>query len=445
MININMKKKTKKTTALIINRDDHNISRKQIDEDALKVLYRLKNKGYLAYLVGGCVRDMLLGLTPKDFDVVTDAHPNKIKKAFGNCFLIGRRFRLAHIIYGKNIIETSTFRSAPEEVKDKDKDELYQHHDNTFGTPEEDARRRDFTINAIYYSIHDFSLIDYVGGMKDMDKKIIRTIGKPAIRFQEDPVRMIRAIRFASKLSFDIEPKTYKAIVKYRKEILKSPPSRLYEDISKLFMCSASAPAFKYLYQTKLIKYLIPEIYDFLASSEKHRDLFFSYLKALDKERPNFEGQQHALNYGILFYPLFLSLQARVKEEHPEMQNYEIAKQVINTFASHFKMPKKVFYQIVNAYDMQKRFDVGNTNKNFVKEKFTIRPDFPLALAIYKVDLLVNPGMPDHSKMWESVLKKFPPPPEEKRRKRRPNFKSRKPRNNNTNNDSANKKRTYTK
>lgn len=424
-----MKKKRKKSTAVIIERDNHNISRKQIDEDALKVLYRLKNKGYLGYLVGGCVRDMLLGLTPKDFDVVTDAHPNKIKRIFGNCFLIGRRFRLAHIVYGKNIIETSTFRREPEPDEVEDNDELYQHHDNTFGTPEEDAIRRDFTINAIYYSIHDFSLIDYVDGMKDMNKRIIQTIGNPAIRFQEDPVRMIRAIRFASKLDFKIEPKTYKAIVKYAEEILKSPPSRLYEDISKLFLCSTSAPAFDYLYKTKLIKYIIPEIYEFLDESQKHRDLFFSYLEALDTKRPEFDGQEHALNYGILFYPLFLTMQAKIKESHPETQNYEIAKQVINTFASHFKMPKKIFYQIVNAYDMQKRFNIGNTNKNFVKEKFTIREDFPLAFAIYKVDLLVNPGMPDYTKMWEDVCKKHPPIPEERRRKS--NSRNRRPRNNN--------------
>ncbi len=428
-MNNNMKKKRIKTNAVIIERSDHNISRKQIDEDALKVLYRLKNKGYLGYLVGGCVRDMLLGLKPKDFDVVTDAHPNKIKRIFGNCFLIGRRFRLAHIVYGKNIIETSTFRREPDE--DEDNDELYQHHDNTFGTPEEDAIRRDFTVNAIYYSIHDFSLIDYVDGMKDMNKRIIRTIGNPSIRFQEDPVRMIRAIRFASKLNFKIEPKTYKAIVKYAEEILKSPTSRLYEDISKLFLCSTSAPAFNYLYKTKLMKYIIPEIYEFLDESQKNRDLFFSYLEALDKKRPRFDGQEHALNYGILFYPLFLSMQSKIKESHPETQNYEIAKQVINTFAAHFKMPKKVFYQIVNAYDMQKRFNIGNTNKNFVKEKFTIRQDFPLAFAIYKVDLLVNPGMPDYTQMWEDVFKNHPPPPEEKRRRKKPNFKNRRPENNN--------------
>jgi poly(A) polymerase len=436
------KKKNTKLKAVIIERSDHNITRKNIDEDALKVLYRLKNKGYLGYLVGGCVRDMMLGLTPKDFDVVTDAHPNKIKRIFGNCFLIGRRFRLAHIVYGKNIIETSTFRKEPEE-SDATTDELYQHHDNTFGTAEEDAKRRDFTVNAIYYSIHDFSLIDYVGGMKDMEKKVIRTIGVPAIRFQEDPVRMIRAIRFASKLNFKIEPKTYKAILKYRKEILKSPPSRLYEDISKLFMTSSSEPAFQLLYDTQLLKYLIPEIYDFLAESVKHRDLFFSYLKALDEKRPKFDGQEHALNYGVLFYPLFLNLQSKIQESAPGTPNYEIAKQVINTFAAHFKMPKKIFYQIVNAYDMQKRFNVANTNKNFVKEKFTVREDFPLAFAIYKVDLIVNPGVPDYTKLWEDVVKKHPSQQYEKKK----NYRNRRPRNNNknfsrprrTNNNSKNK------
>lgn len=192
------------SSIIVKRRDEHGISRRNIDPDALRVLYRLSDCGFLSYLVGGGVRDLLLGRKPKDFDVSTSAHPNQIKRLFRNCFLIGRRFRLAHVKFGQKVIETSTFRK--QTVTEGDPNDpaadLHIHRDNTYGTPEEDARRRDFTVNGLFYDIKTFAVIDHVGGLADLDRKIIRCIGDPNIRFREDPVRMIRAVRFAARLGF---------------------------------------------------------------------------------------------------------------------------------------------------------------------------------------------------------------------------------------------------
>ncbi len=192
----------------ILSRAEHNVSRKNIDEDALKVLYRLKNHGYVAYLVGGGVRDLLLERRPKDFDIGTSAHPQQVKKLFRNCFIVGRRFRLCHVRFGRKVVEVSTFRKqAPAEEGDS-----LIRRDNTFGSPEEDAFRRDFTVNAIFYDIATFSVIDWVGGIRDLEKRVIRTIGDPAVRLREDPVRMLRAVALAARLDFTIDPESVEAI-----------------------------------------------------------------------------------------------------------------------------------------------------------------------------------------------------------------------------------------
>src|SRR6266516_6442178 len=192
--------------AVVIDRNDHSISRRRIPENVLKVLYRLHRSGYRAYLCGGSVRDLLTNRTPKDFDVATDAHPAEIRRLFRNSRIIGRRFRLVHIIFQDMIVEVSTFRREPERVADENA-ELLITDDNTFGSPLQDARRRDFTINALFYNIADFSVIDYVGGIADLTDGLVRVIGEPDVRFREDPVRLMRAIEFASRLGFQIEEK----------------------------------------------------------------------------------------------------------------------------------------------------------------------------------------------------------------------------------------------
>src|SRR5436305_3126559 len=218
----------------IVPRQEHSISRRDIDPDALKVLYRLRQAEHTAYLVGGSVRDLLLGRRPKDFDIGTSAHPYQVKKLFRNCWIIGRRFRLAHVKFGQKVIEVATFRrqvAAGEEVVQDGvpapdpttpEGEHLIHRDNTFGTPEEDAFRRDFTINALAYDISNFSIIDYVGGLDDLRARVVRSIGDPEVRIHEDPVRMLRAVALAARLEFTIDPPLAAAIRTHRGEIARS-------------------------------------------------------------------------------------------------------------------------------------------------------------------------------------------------------------------------------
>src|SRR5262245_37099880 len=218
----------------------------KIDPDAQKVVRRLTRNGFTAYFVGGCVRDLLVGRTPKDFDVATNATPQEIKALFRNCRIIGRRFRLAHIFFGPKIIETATFRSNPREAEpgtaglldsgepmmldEPDAGDLLIRRDNVFGTAEEDARRRDFTINGLFYDIEADQVIDYVGGLHDLAGRTVRTIGDPEIRFREDPVRILRAIKFAARLDFEVDPATYRAILAHQDEIPKCAPPRVLEE-----------------------------------------------------------------------------------------------------------------------------------------------------------------------------------------------------------------------
>ena len=242
-------------TARILPRAEHNVSRKDIDPDALKVMYRLKNHGFLAYLVGGGVRDLLLSRKPKDFDIGTNAHPQQIKKLFRNCFVIGRRFRLCHIRFGRKVVEVSTFRrQAPAEEGDP----LIK-RDNTFGSPEEDAFRRDFTVNALFYDIATFSVIDYVGGLADVEQRVIRTIGDPDVRFREDPVRMLRAAALAARLGFTIDRDTMEAIRALRGEIVKSSPARILDELYKILRQGQSRRTFQMLHDVGLLAYILPE------------------------------------------------------------------------------------------------------------------------------------------------------------------------------------------
>jgi len=239
----------------ILSRPEHNLSRKNIDPDALKVLYRLKNSGFVAYLVGGGVRDLLLEREPKDFDIGTSAHPQQVRKLFRNCFIVGRRFRLAHVRFGRKVVEVSTFRKAAE----PEGGDTLIHRDNTFGTPEEDAFRRDFTVNALFYDIANFSVIDWVHGIEDLIDRVIRTIGDPAVRFREDPVRMLRAVALAARLDFTIDPDTVEALRSLRGEIVRSSSARILEELYKILRQGRSRRTFEMLHEHGLLAYILPE------------------------------------------------------------------------------------------------------------------------------------------------------------------------------------------
>ncbi len=302
----------------IVPRQEHPISRRDIDPDALKVLYRLRQYDHAAYLVGGSVRDLLLGRRPKDFDIGTSAHPYQVKKLFRNCWIIGRRFRLAHVKFGQKVIEVATFRRqvgvGEEVVQDgvpapdptTPEGEHLIHHDNTFGTPEQDAFRRDFTINALVYDIATFAVIDYVGGLEDLRAGVVRSIGDPDVRLREDPVRMLRAIALAARLNFTIEPTLLDAIRTHRQEIAKSSLPRLLEEYYKILRAGAAEKAFRGLAGVGLLQPI---------SAELHRgaaDPLWQSLAALDAYRRQFESTpdtlSNAILLGTLLVPLGISL-----------------------------------------------------------------------------------------------------------------------------------------
>ena len=231
------------------------LDRAGIDSDADRVVRKLTRAGYKAYLVGGCVRDLLVGRKPKDFDVATSATPNEIKATFRNSRIIGRRFRLAHVFFGAKIIETATFRANP---RDDDDHDLLIRRDNVFGTESEDAKRRDFTINGLFYDVEREEVIDHVGGLADLDAKLVRTIGDPDIRFQEDPVRMLRAIKFAARLDFGFESATWRALLRWRSEISKCAPPRLLEEVHRLLRGGAARRSFELMVETGVLAVLSP-------------------------------------------------------------------------------------------------------------------------------------------------------------------------------------------
>ena len=307
---------------VILPRADHTISRQQIDSDALKVLYRLHQSEYEAYLVGGSVRDLLLGRRPKDFDIGTSAQPFQVKKLFRNCWIIGRRFRLAHVRFGTKNIEVATFRRlvTAEEMAADDAAQaaaraaadasaaagpprdLLIHRDNTFGTPEEDAFRRDFTVNALFYSIADFSIIDYTGGLKDLEARVIRSIGDPNERFREDPVRMTRAVAFAARLDFSIDPLIDDAIATHRFDIARAAPARLTDEVYKILRAGKAEKTFQMLADRRLLEPIAPELQE--AAGPK----LWESLAAVDRYRAEFSESPDTLTNAILMGSLVVPM-----------------------------------------------------------------------------------------------------------------------------------------
>jgi poly(A) polymerase len=329
------------TEPVIVPRAEHPISRRDIDSDALKVLYRLHESGAVAYLVGGSVRDLLLGRKPKDFDVGTSAHPYQVKKLFRNCWIIGRRFRLAHVRFGMKTIEVATFRrnvpagtesepasaqESPEELRRGRPDEaahsndadLQIKHDNTFGTPEEDAFRRDFTINALFYDISTFSIIDYVGGLQDIKDGLIRCIGDPNERFQEDPVRMLRAIVFASRLNFRLDRPIVDAIATHRSLLGTASPSRLIEEYYKILRSGYAEQTFRGLSEHRLLDAVTPEIQRGVKSQA-----MWDSLASLDAYRRKFESAPATLRNPVLLGSLLIPLGLMPKQERRSFEPVE--------------------------------------------------------------------------------------------------------------------------
>jgi poly(A) polymerase len=452
-------------------RSRHVISRKRISHNAVRVLYKLKEHGHLAYLVGGGVRDLLLGREPKDFDIATDATPGELKKVFRNCRLIGRRFRLAHIHFHDEIIEVATFRSMvsdePEAVDanpsaDKVLPEPSEQsvkkavaspgslrqgsgqvkgagmlpeatvkpkpprmlkteggmilRDNVFGTPEEDAIRRDFTINALFYSIADFSVIDYVGGMRDLERGRIRIIGDPMIRFTEDPVRMVRAVRFAALLGFRIEEKTERAMMELKDQVSLASPARMYEEVLKLFLLGEGEKTYQLLRKTGLFGVIFPRLNEWV---DKESDGFphvwvgkaFEWVDAYVQS-----GRQippHIL-FGLVFGQLIEGRAAELRKQGvPALDAMTKAvAEIMLEQAQRVQIPRKVGLAMRDMYWNQQRFDKreGKYPRYFLR-----RPGFSDAFEYLRFTSETTGEKKDVRLWWKEFIKTNPLSKEEKK------------------------------
>jgi poly(A) polymerase len=382
----------------IIPRTQHAISRNLISPEALKVLYRIKENGYLAFLCGGCVRDILLDREPKDFDLATNARPEELRRIFRNCRLVGRRFRLAHILFGpENYIEVATFRAlsdgtetevtAPSHRLKIDSARTADGiivRDNVFGSPEEDALRRDFTVNALFYNIADFSLIDYVNGLSDIQARLLRCIGDPRKRYVEDPVRMLRAIRFSASLGLRMEDETFSAIADCRDYLAMASPARLFEEVLKLFACGATAVVYKYLKETGMLGVLFPALSEWISTSSEGDAATAAGFAYLDTCKRDGRCLNTATQFAIIFGGLHESL-AGLPNSSPEARAdvsnaMEAVDRHFTGLRSRVTVPRSVSMDVAHIMALQSRFGdrrPGNVNR------LIRRPSFEDALEYY--------------------------------------------------------------
>ncbi len=348
-----------KNKAVILSRGEHGISRDNIDDHALKVLYRLHRAGYQACLVGGAVRDLLLGITPKDFDVATDATPEQVNKLFRNCRLIGRRFRLAHIHFGRQIIEVATYRAAHESSQSGHQDETGRIvRDNVFGELADDVWRRDFTANALYYDISDFSVIDFVGGFEDIKLKRLHLIGDVETRYREDPVRMLRALRFSAKLGFDIDEGSRLPIYSLGYLLEDIPAARLYEEVLKLFHSGYAVRGFELLQEFDLLKYLFPQAARSIEQDENVKEMLtIAMHNTDDRIRKDMRVTPAFLFAALLWHPV----NSRVKEIVDSGMPYSVAMQkiatkVLSKQAGSVSIPRRFTTTMRDIWGLQTRF-----------------------------------------------------------------------------------------
>ena len=397
----------------ITSRADHLISRTLIDADALKVLYRLRKFNYTAYLVGGGVRDLLLERRPKDFDIGTSAHPHEVKRIFRNCWIIGRRFRLAHVKFGQKTIEVATFRKKvpidhplPTSDSTTATEDGTRHHrairrDNTFGTPEEDAFRRDFTINALFYDISTFAVIDYVGGMEDLRRRLIRCIGDPDERFVEDPVRMLRAIAFTTRLDFRMDTPVRDSISRNHTEIEHASPARLIEELYKLLRSGVSTKTFKELSKSGLLQHIAPEV-----ERRKSPGLWRS-LDALDRYRSQFATAPDTLSNPILLGSLVIPVQAI------DLTPGRRGDRSIGVSLGKLPVARRDVDRLRQTLVLQSRLTDPDLPSRAVRGVLT-RPSFPDALTW----LAIHGKNPEAVAHWRELSARGPGPRREKRRRR---------------------------
>jgi len=379
--------------------DQHKISSEKIDQHAFYVIEKLRQAGHKAYLVGGGVRDLLLNVRPKDFDVSTSASPEEIRSLFRSAILIGRRFRLAHVRFGKKVIEVSTFRAG--EIASTD----LIVRDNEWGTEEEDVLRRDFTINGLFYDPHQETVIDYVDGYPDLERRVLRTIGQPEARFSQDPVRMIRLIKFCARFNFEIDRPTFEALLSCRNEIVKSSSARVFEELQRMQESGSSKPFFHLLHQYGLLSTLLPELSYFL----EHKDegsVTMRLLEEIDAEIRKGESPlpDRALLSAALIFPLFEQfLRERMKSESRPLHLGQIGSAAFHVvdsiFTPFFKIPRRLRAVIAFILASQFRF-IPIDGREVRHPRLPNDSLTPLALQLLKIRSSVQPELLPHYTLW---------------------------------------------
>ncbi|HKY37977.1 MAG TPA: polynucleotide adenylyltransferase PcnB [Polyangiaceae bacterium] len=345
-----------------------------IDPDAAKVVRRLVRHGYEAYLVGGCVRDLLLDRRPKDFDVCTSARPDDVRRLFRNSRVIGRRFRLVHVLFGGGkVIETATFRRAPDAEEDRGSEDLLIRNDNVFGEAHQDARRRDFTINALFYDIERGEVLDWVAGMPDIERRAVHTIGKPLVRFLEDPVRILRAIKFSAKLDLGITPETYDAIIEARKALARAAKPRLFEEILRLMREGAAHRALFLCWETGVLDVLLPELSTFLADREDDDDRVWQLLQEVD--RRTLEGGPLD---DVVLWTVLLAEPLREACDGAR-DRVEMAHEFLEGVVDRLNVPRRIAESIRRIIALMPRLESGRGGR------FSRTPLYPVAMEVVDI------------------------------------------------------------
>jgi poly(A) polymerase len=410
----------------VLSRDEHSISRSNIPENVLKVLYRLHRSGRKGYLCGGSVRDLLLGRRPKDFDVVTDARPQEIRRLFRNSRIIGRRFRLAHIMFQDLVVEVSTFRREPELQNSESEGDLLVRDDNVFGTPIQDARRRDFTVNGLFYDIGTFSVIDYVGGIDDLRAGVIRVIGDPDIRFREDPVRMMRALEFAARLDFEVEPGTWDAISRHREDILKASPARVTDEILELLRRGWALESMHLMDETGLLEPLVPELSEMIDSGEG--DYLWRMLEVLDRTIKSSREINDIVLLSVLLLPLIMeAIERREKAQGERLQSGEIVpfiREQVDAVFERLVMPAWMRHEIVQNFELLWRMQEPPSERKR-DWRLVLRERFQDALALYELYSFSSGKFVDSFREWRDLAARVrgnqeKPKKAKRRRRRRP-------------------------
>jgi poly(A) polymerase len=346
----------------------------RIDPDAAKVVRRLTRHGYEAYLVGGCVRDLLLDRRPKDFDVCTSARPDDVRRLFRNSRVIGRRFRLVHVLFGSGkVIETATFRRAPDDEIDRGSEDLLIRNDNVFGEAHQDARRRDFTINALFYDLENSEVLDWVGGMPDIERRAVHTIGNPVVRFLEDPVRILRAIKFSARLDLGITSDVYDAIVETRSALSRAARPRLFEELLRLMRGGAAHRSLFLCWETGVLDVLLPELSTFLADREEDDDRVWQLLQEVDRRT-----QEQGPLDDVVLWTVLLGEPLREACEGAR-DRVEAAQEFLEGVVDRLNVPRRVAEAVRRIIALLPRLEAGRGGR------FSRTPLYPVALEVLDI------------------------------------------------------------